>query len=300
MKHGRLDVRGFILVLIFSLTIPLGAQPASAPASTRHTLWKVEGKHNVVYLLGSVHALKARHYPLAPVIEAAFTNSSIAVFEADIDALEQPETQMQLLGKARLPQGETLSQQLLPATYARFTNHLNDVGLPPEMLGQFRPAMAAITLTVLELQKLGFDPQYGLDKYFYKRTRKEGKEVVALETADFQIGLVTGFSKAEGELLMKTTLEETDKLKQEFPTLMTAWETGDADKLEELLNEASRQAPVIFKRLVADRNERWAPKIEEWARGEKNVVVIVGAAHLVGPEGVVELLRKKGLKVVQE
>src|SRR5262249_18337199 len=124
--------------------------------------------------------------------------------------------------------------------------------------------------------------------------------IVALETVDFQIDLLTDFTKEEGELLMKTTLRDMDKLKQEFGDIIKAWQTGNADELEKLLNEATQDAPVIFKRFVADRNRRWLAKIQELARGKENAIVIVGAAHLVGKEGVVELLRQRGLKLTQE
>ena len=157
-----------------------------------------------------------------------------------------------------------------------------------------------MTLTLLELQKLGVDPQYGLDKHFFGRARREGKQIVPLETVDFQIGLATDFSKEEGELFMKITLDDIDKATKEATKMLKAWQTGDADTLEKLLNEASHQAPAVFKRLLTDRNQRWVPRIEEWLRGDKNVLVVVGAGHLVGADGVVELLRKKGLKVTQQ
>jgi hypothetical protein len=259
----------------------------------------VQGQSNVVYLLGSVHVLKSENYPLPAVIEGAFSNSAIAVFETDIGAMEKPETQMKVLGRARLPEGQTLQEQLSPAVYSNFTNHIAQVGLPMMMFDQLKPSIAAVTLAVVDLQKQGFDPEYGLDKHFYALAQKTGKEIAMLETVDFQVGLLTDLSKEEGELLVETTLKDIDKMKNEFGKLLTAWETGDADTLEQLLNEASKEAPAIYKRLLTDRSAGWVPKIQEWLRGSKNVIVIVGAGHLVGREGVVELLRRRGLKVNQ-
>lgn len=275
------------------------AQPKPASTATHHSLWQVQGQSNVVYLLGSVHVLKADNYPLPAVIERAFTNSAIAAFETDIGAMEQPETQMKVLSRARLPEGQTLQEQLSPAVYSSFTNHAAQVGLPLMAFEQLKPSIAAVTLDVVDLQKQGFDPEYGLDKHFYALARKTGKETATLETVDFQIGMLTDFSKEEGELLMETTLKDMDKMKSEFGKLLTAWETGDANALEKLLNEASKEAPAIYKRLLTDRSASWVPKIQEWLRGNKNVIVIVGAGHLVGREGVVELLRGRGLKVNQ-
>jgi uncharacterized protein YbaP (TraB family) len=203
------------------------------------------------------------------------------------------------MSKARLPEGESLSQELSPEVYRSFTNHLQEEGLPAVVFDQFKPSIAAVTLAALDLQKEGLDPEQGLDKHFFARAKKEGKQIAALETVDFQIGLITDFSKEEGELFMKTTLKDMDKLKTDIEDLLKAWQTGDAAALEKLLNDAAREAPAIYKRLLTDRSARWVPKIEEWSRSDKNVIVIVGAGHLVGKEGVVELLRTKGLKVTQ-
>ncbi len=299
MNTDRL-CRQLFLLFVFCFAPALVAQQPGPATATRHCLWKVQGQHSNVYLLGSVHVLKPEDYPLAAPIEQAFTNSPMAVFETDMAAMEGLEVQQKIMSKALLPEGETLAGQLSPGVYSDFTNHLRQTQLPAAMFERLKPSLAAITLTVVEIQKLGFNPEYGLDKHFFALAKKAGKKIGPLETVDFQIGLVTDFTKEEGELMMKVMLEDIDKMKKDFPELIKAWRTGDADKLEQLLNEAAREAPAIFKRLVADRNRRWLPRIEEWSRGDQNVVVIVGAGHLVGKDGVVELLRNNGFKVVQE
>ena len=161
------------------------------------------------------------------------------------------------MGKVQLPPDETLKDHLTPAVYSDFTRHAEDTGMPMWMLDRFKPAMAAMTLEVFALQKLGANPEYGVDKYFYERAHKAEKQIVPLETVDFQIGLVTEFSKEEGELLMKTTLEEIDNTKKAYTEMLAAWRSGDAVKLEKLLNEAEKQAPALYKRLVTDRNARF-------------------------------------------
>ena len=117
---------------------------------------------------------------------------------------------------------------------------------------------------------------------------------------EFQINLITGFSKEDGEDLLKSTLQDMKTLKSELNELLKAWETGDGAKLEKLLNDSMKDSPPIYKRMVTDRNRNWLPKIESLARGNKNAIVIVGAAHLVGKDGVVEMLKAKGWKVTQE
>jgi uncharacterized protein YbaP (TraB family) len=294
----RMNKHWFSILAVLCLSVPLRAQPVATAA--RHTLWKVQGEQNSVYLIGSVHVLKKSDYPLAAPIEAAFSNAAVVAFETDIAALDDPAIAMKLLTKSQLPEGQTLSKQLSPEVYKSLAGHLKETGLPPEMFEQFTPGMAAMTIAMLQLQKLGLDPNQGVDKHFFPMARQSGKEIVPLETVDFQIGLLTDFTKVEGELLMKTTLKDMDTLMKDLPKLLTAWKNGDADGLEKMLNEAMKESPAIYKRLLTDRNRNWLPKIEELARGKKNAVVIVGAGHLVGKEGVVELLRKKGWKVTQE
>jgi uncharacterized protein YbaP (TraB family) len=154
-------------------------------------------------------------------------------------------------------------------------------------------------MEVMELQKLGFVPQYGLDEHYYRRAKKDDKEIVAFETVEFQLDLLGGFSKAESEVFIKSTLRDIDKLKQEFADLIKAWKTGDSDALAKMLNEASEESPALFKRLVADRNQSWLARIQEAAAGDKNALIVVGAGHLVGNDSLVALLKKRGYKVTQ-
>jgi uncharacterized protein YbaP (TraB family) len=296
----KIALSGFTLLVATCFLYPVLGQTASAPSAGRHSLWRVEGKHCSVYLLGSIHVLKAENYPLPAPMQSAFDKAAIAAFETDLDEMEQPATQAKILSQATLPEGETLRSQLSGEVYASFSNHLAASELPAVMFDRFKPSVAVLTLVVLELQKLGLDPQYGLDKHFFPLAKKAGKQVVPLETVDFQVKLVTDFTKEEAELLVMSTLHDLDKVKKEVPALLKAWQTGDAAGIESMLNDASREAPAIFKRLVADRNHNWLPKIKQWAQGDKDAIVIVGAGHLVGKEGLVELLQKEGLKVVQE
>jgi uncharacterized protein len=283
-----------------AITAPRATNSASPMSTNRHTLWKVKGAQNTVYLLGSVHLLKSSDYPLAPEIETAFSNASIVAFETDIAALDDPAIALKLMSKGRLPEGSTLATEVSPATYQMLKAELAKSGLPAEMFDQFTPAMAALTLSMLGVQQLGLEPENGIDKHFFRLACAAGKQIIPLETVDFQIAMATDFSKEEGELLLKITLKEVDGLKKEIGDLVKAWKSGDAESLEKLLNAASKEAPAIHKRLLIDRNRNWIPKIEELARAKNNAVVIVGAAHLVGKDGVVDLLRKRNFSVVQE
>lgn len=300
MRKLKSAVWGIIAISVF-LTPALVKAQGNFKQSTNvlHCLWKAEGASNVVYLLGSIHLLQATNYPLPAVIESAFSNSQIAVFETDIDKMEEPAEQMAMMSKIMLPQGETLRQNLSSNVYESVSKHAADVGLPMALLDQYRPAAAVMTVEVMELTALGADPEYGVDKHFLKLARAGGKRVIPLETIDFQIGLLVGFSKEEENLMVEKSLEDIDNEKKLFGEMVAAWRTGDSAALEKMLNDLRTEAPSIFKRLVSDRTASWIPQFEKLLHGSQNAMVIVGAGHLVGSDGAVELLRKKRFKVTQ-
>src|SRR2546423_1222015 len=146
MTTHRFPGRSLTLLWLLALVLPVAAQAPRAATSAKHSLWKVDGKRNTVYLLGSIHVLKPENYPLPAPMETAFTNSQVVVFETDMEEMEKGEVQTKMLSKAKLAEGETLSQQLSPEVYANFTKHLETAGLPEMMFAQFKPSMAAITL----------------------------------------------------------------------------------------------------------------------------------------------------------
>jgi len=285
--------------LLATFPVLAAEQTAKTEATNRHSLWKIEDKGNTVYLLGSVHFLRESNYPLAGVIESAFDKSKVVAFETDMKKLESLDTQQQIMGKAMLPADQTLKDQVSAETFLSLSNHLEEAGMPSMIFNRFKPGLVALTLAVLELQKLGFDPQYGIDKHFQQRAETSGKRLVALETVEFQIDLVTSFQKEEAEDLLKTTIKDLKRSRSVFGDLTKAWEKGDSETLESLLNESMREVPALYKRMVTDRNKAWVPKIEEMIAGKESAIVIVGAGHLAGKGSVVDLLRARGYKVDQ-
>jgi uncharacterized protein YbaP (TraB family) len=276
----------------------LVAQPATAPRNTL-PLWEARGKSNSVYLLGSIHFANDDFYPLAKPIEQAYERSSIIVFEADLGEMKSMETQASLLKAGMCPAGETLSQQVGKETYSALQSWLKNTGAEPSMLDPMKPWLASVTVVALELQKLGFNPGKGIDEHFYSQAKADKKEIRGLETADFQINLFAGLSREDSESLLKSMLEDAARFPKIFADVIQAWKTGDAAKIEQLLLEITKKYPAILKKFLTDRNRVWLPKIEELLVGNKNVFVVVGMGHLVGSDGVVQLLQKKGTRVEQ-
>src|SRR5437899_56626 len=254
MKFLKAPHHLFFLLLALCLNFPLRAQEPRPAATSRHSLWKVQGKRNTVYLLGSIHLLKQDNYPMPAAVESAFANSAIVVFETDLSATEDLTVAMSLMSKGQLPEGQTLKDILSPEVYQSFTNHASQSPMPLEMMVRFTPGMAATTLEGLEMMKLGFDPELGLDVHFYKLAKKDGKQIVPLESIDFQLGLLNGLSKEEGDWFMKQTLKDLDNVKTDSADMVKYWDTGESDKLAQMLDKGLKESAAIYKRLVTDRN----------------------------------------------
>ena len=277
---------------------PLRAQQAVKPA-TKHSLWKIEGRTNAMYLFGSIHFLKKDFYPLPQPIEDAYKQSQVVVLEVDLGEMDSPEAQMKMLQSGKAAEGEALKDVLSKETYAKLEAHLTESGLPIAVFDPLRPWMVAVALISTEIIKLGYNPEEGVDKYFYGKVKKDKKEIVPLETLDFQLGLFTSLTKQEQDAMLRETLLEISNFKKDLQGIIDAWKTGDTQALQKLMLEAMRDYPQLHKKLLIDRNKQWVDKLQKLHASGKTVFVVVGAAHLIGKDSVIDLLSGKGLKARQ-
>jgi uncharacterized protein YbaP (TraB family) len=279
-------------------TAVLGAVAARPSAQTKTFAWKASRGQGVVYLVGSVHMLTNDFYPLAPALDAAFKDSDLLVEEADLGEMLGPNAQFSLLSKGMLPAGQSIDTVVSPSTLALIKQHTGGL-LPIEALMQFKPWFLAMTLEAMEWQAAGFDASLGLDKHFYDRAQAEGKAVQGLETTDFQISLFDGLTLAQQDRFLAETLKSVDSEKASVTKLTGAWKTGDVAAVERLVMADVKDDPVVYDRLLVARNRAWLPKIEALFSRPRHAFVVVGAAHLVGPDGLVAMLKTRGYQVVQ-
>lgn len=272
---------------------PLEAQPP------RNFLWKVSNAAGAVYLVGSIHLLTKDYYPLSPALDAAFKDSDLLVEEADLGEMETPASQFTLLTRGLLPAGQSLDEVVSPSTYALVTRRVGDLGLPIEPLRRFKPWMLAMTIVEMEWQKAGFDASLGLDRHFYDRARAEGKMVQGLETVDYQVSLFDGMTMEEQERMLAESLEDLDQDRANLFALTDAWKAGDAEAVERIVFDDLKDDPVLYQRLLVGRNRTWLPAIDALFARNGRAFVVVGAAHLVGPDGLLAMFRAKGYKVDQ-
>ncbi len=264
-----------------------------------HPLWELHGKHNTVYLLGSIHVLRESDYPLPTAMLEAYGNSKSLLMEVDLDEMNSGEVQSEMLASAMLPEGHTLESILGSTRYAHAKELAHDVGVDLAMFDQFAPWFAAEAISQLQLTQLGFAPESGVEMYFLDKARTDGKSVAGLETVHDQISLFQNMSMdAQAEYLV-SSLEQAHDLPKEVSSMVRAWKQGDAQWFENEMQSEFGRDPGLYQSLLVARNRKWIPKIEALLGDDKNYLVIVGTGHLVGRGSVIDLLKKDGIGAAQ-
>jgi uncharacterized protein len=263
-------------------------------------LWRVGSGTNTVYLMGSLHFFRKEIYPLNKRIETAFDQANILVVEANVNDITKIDIQ-KLVDSALYLDLETLEKHVSTETYELIKKESGRLGLPLEMINRQKPWFLALVLESLELLKLGFDPNYGIDKYFLSKAEGK-KKILELESLDYQISLLSNLSDKDQELFLSYTLRDLNILEQELGRLTQAWISGDTKSMESILTRGiseDKGLSSIFEKLIYERNKKMVSKIEDFLRTQEIFFVIVGAGHLVGDRGIIEILKGKGYIVEQ-
>lgn len=275
--------------------------PAAEKSPDRHFLWGVDSPTTRVYLMGSIHMLRPNVYPLAPAIEEAFAASDVLVLEADIFA-DLPEALMQLFEDyASYPPGQTLKSELPEPDYWELIGMLLELGIPSKSVQQFRPWYISLMADQVVCKRLGLQPEYGIDFYF--RTKAVGqKSVEELESVEAQLEMFSSFSDQESILMLSWVMEDLEQSAQDFDRLLQYWKQGDVQAMEKELQNEMQEDPrfkPIWDIIVDDRNLQMADRIVALLASKKRYFVVVGAAHLIGPKGLVALLQQRGYAIQQ-
>jgi uncharacterized protein len=285
---------------VLGLVLSCFALSASVSADgPLHALWELHGKHNTVYILGSIHVLRPSDYPLAPAVLNAYGNANSIFMEINLAEIDAQLMQTELLASARLPEGKTLPVIMGDARYKRAQALAREVGIDLGIFDAFAPWFAAEAISQLQLQQLGFQPQSGVEMFFLERARADGKSVAGLETVHDQIALFDALSMDQQANYLISSLEEAHDLPKEVDAMVHAWANGDTQWFADQLKSDIGRDPVLYDSVLAARNRKWVPKIEALLNDDKNYLVIVGTGHLVGQGSVIALLKKDGIAAAQ-
>ena len=294
MRHPSRSSVGRVAAVL-ALALLATAQAAQAKTFA----WKATGKGGTIYLMGSIHMMSESFYPLNPALEAAFKDSDLLVEEVDMAEMLDPMAQMSMLTRGMLPSNQSLDKLLSPATLALVKKATGDMGDAGGPLMRFKPWMLAIALQGMELAKAGFNPALGLDQHFYDEAQAAAMKAQGLETVEYQISRFDEMTMEQQDRMLAETLKELATETATVGKLGDAWKSGDVATIERIALADLKSDPVMYQRLLVERNKNWLPKIEALFARRGRALVVVGAAHLVGPDGLIAMLKAKGYTVEQ-
>jgi uncharacterized protein YbaP (TraB family) len=259
-------------------------------------VWAIHGDHNTVYLAGSVHLLKANDARLPAAFDHAYGGSKALVMELDMSKVDQMEIAGWMMENGLIPDGETLRGTIGEERYRRVAAEANRLGIPMEVADKLQPWALGLQLLELQYMRLGFDAQQGVEQQLQQRAQADGKPISGLETVDEQLGVLQGMSAADQARFLDMVVTEMHDVETETQAVVGAWRTGDSAKLAALLSDEYKSFPALYRLLVTERNRRWIPQIEKLLHGNQDYLVVVGALHLVGDGGLLDLMRHDGYK----
>jgi uncharacterized protein YbaP (TraB family) len=262
--------------------------------------WQVsDGRGGTVWLLGSVHYLRAEDHPLPELVDALYSEASGLVMELDLDDLDPIATQASLLSAAALPPDTTLERLLGAELWVLLRHKTEAFGLPAEALSGVEPWFAALTVFDLGMLQAGFGASFGLEQTLLRYAQRDRLPVMGLETLEQQLDLFESLSLQEQRRLLEQTLRELDVNATMIAELVGAWRDGDLAALESALLGEMRRSPDLYEALVSRRNRQWVASVGKLLEMRQAYLVVVGALHLVGASSLVELLEDEGYELTR-
>ncbi|MDX3772792.1 TraB/GumN family protein [Chromatiaceae bacterium AAb-1] len=277
-----------VSLLLFAIVFAAYSTLAGAAS-----VWQVskDGRH--FYLAGTVHLLSKTDYPLPAAYDIAYRNSEHLVFETDMALLTSPAGIEQLLQQNTYPPGGDLQQDLSANVYQQLVSYSQTRQLPLAAVTRFKPAFASMMLVTLELQKLGAAEE-GVDAFYLKKAQQDNKTMSGLESLNQHLGIIDALNQLDADNIMLSTLQDMSKLETQLGDMKTAWRNGDPKQLEQLFITDLKAFPEFYDILLLKRNHAWLPQLEALLQQEKVSLVMVGALHLAGADGLLHQLEKRG------
>jgi uncharacterized protein YbaP (TraB family) len=293
MKTWLAPLLSCCLVLPSQADVP---KKSSSLGGETGLVWKIEGGKVPVYLAASFHLLRKKDLPLPASFDVAYADSHQVWCEIPPGEMEKPEAVGRLMAAGALPANKTLKDVVSKETYRKIQDWEGDPAMK-FVLNRMRPWMAAMTIMLTEYQKMGVDPQHGVDKIFETKAANDGKPTGGFETVDFQIGLFSELTEKQQAEMLDQAFDELAGSRKQITELIKAWRTGNEEAVASQMEDGFKHYPELTRILLDHRNQTWIEPIEKLLAGDQKTMVIVGAGHLCGKGSVVDLLRKKGWKV---
>lgn len=281
------------------LASALAALLVWTPAVADTAVWKASSGDNHIYLGGTVHLLRAADFPLPAEFDQAYADSDRLFFETDIASMNDLATQAKMLQQLMYSDSRTLQTVLNAESYTALSDYASKLGMHLAVMQKFKPGLVVSTLEVMEFQSMGFTPQ-GVDMYFYSRAVADAKPTGELEPVQAQIDYIARMGEGNESEFILLSLQDMQEIDADMDKLISAWRGGDNKQLAELfVNDMKEESADLYNSLLVERNNNWMPVIESLFTQDGTEFVLVGAAHLVGEDGLLNKLSRKGYTIEQ-
>jgi len=280
--------------MITRISLLILALSFSALSNAESAVWKISNSNSYLYLAGTLHVLSEEDYPLPEEFNTAYSDASHIVFETDIDVMNAPDTSNRMMELLTYSDGSTLLDRLSLETTSQLRQYTVDVGIPLETVKLFKPGLLLSMLTFMELKTLGMDAP-GVDAHFAAKAERDSKTEGALESIETQINLLAKIGDQNPELYVKYMLSDMPQLNETMTQLRSAWRKGDLATIDQSMRESTQEQ--TYRTLLIERNLNWMPQLHAMLATPATEMVLVGAAHLGGSEGLLYLLEAAGFKV---
>ena len=282
---------GAILVVL----APLACADAGHPLS----LWEVSGARNSVYLLGSIHLLREEDHPLPSAIYEAYDDADTLIMELDMDDIDPIEGQVLSNELGLIHDGRELRDLLGEAYYAEAEELADKAQIPLGLMANAEPWFAAMNVEIMLLMRMGFNTALGIESHLTELAAGDGKEILGFETLRQQLEFLDNLSPdAQRDMLLQALAEGAD-MNDLMDGMIDAWRRGDVTFMEDNLLADMQDYPELNQVIVIDRNVNWTNRIEDLLDDQQDYLIVVGTLHLVGEQGVPELLEARGHEVTQ-
>lgn len=282
--------RAFVAFMLLLFTAPVLAEPPTP------LMWRATGSEGTVYLVGSFHLLRPSDYPLAKSLEQAYQGADRVIFEISPADMQSPDLARKFTAAGMLPEGQKLSEMVQPETREKLVKFLGSEAALPAV-DPYKPWFFGLSIALTTMQAAGFDATRGLDQHFMARVAQDGKPTGGLETVDDQLAALDGGPWEEQEISLRESLKPPAELREDVERLHVAWRSGDAKALERVvIDEMMAKTPVTARLTNLERNERWVPQVQALLDQPGTTLVVVGALHLVGEDGLPALMEARGVR----
>jgi len=272
-----------------------------ATSQAEPALFSISDDDTTIYLLGTVHLLDPNSQWRTEAIDAALREVDAVYFEADAYSADQSAMQAAVLEHGLLPQGEQLSEIVPEGDWRSVTDYAQELGLPIEVIQPLQPWLASITLSTFSAARSGLSPTAGVDFSLYISLNGSGVERRFFETVEEQIEFFADLPVEIQVQLLIESVVHADEERQLIDDLITAWVAGDMERVDELANGSlESDFPEIYEVIILRRNQTWVQELSTLMGSPGTYFVAVGAAHVPGEQGVLNLMREAGFAVERE